>query len=105
VFSGCCQLTGLAQFAAQGAPASPVPAESGFLQSHGAQPRFEAANKLSAETAAAVRRQRIASVPHFYGSFAFEGKTFHFTLVGASPQAGGTIQIRSMVFAVLLICV
>src|SRR5262245_38876317 len=61
----------LAQSAALETPAAPIPAEPGFLQSRGAMPRFEAANKLTAETAIAVRRQQINSIPHFYGSFAF----------------------------------
>jgi hypothetical protein len=91
-----------AQSAALETPGVPIPAEPGFLQSRGAQPRFEAANKLTAETAAAVRRQQISSVPHFYGAFAFEGRTFPFTLVGANPQAGGTTRIPTQVVAVSL---
>jgi len=91
-----------AQSAALENPGVPIPAEPGFLQNRGAQPRFEAANKLTAETAAAVRRQQITSVPHFYGTFASAGKTFPFTLVGANPQAGGTTRIPTQLIAVSL---
>jgi chitinase len=88
------------------ADASQPPAEEevGFLQSQGAHPRFEAASKISADAAIALQRQAISSVPHFSGSFPFEGKTFPFTLVGSAPQAGGTTEIPTqlIVASVLL---
>jgi len=82
----------------------PTDQEVGFLQSQGAHPRFEAASKISADAAIALQRQAISSVPHFSGSFAFEGKTFPFTLVGSVPQAGGTTEIPTqlIVASVLL---
>src|ERR1041385_3500498 len=61
---------------AQAAPAGttqPIDAPGVFLQSQGAQPRFEAASKLSNEARVAVKQDRILSVPHFSGSFAWQG--------------------------------
>src|SRR5262249_62430981 len=39
---------------------TPIDTEIGFLQSQGAQPRFEAASKISPQAMAAVEQQRIA---------------------------------------------
>ena len=78
----------------------PAEAEVGFLQSQGAHPRFEAASKISADAVIALQRRAISSVPHFSGSFASEGKTFPFTLVGSVPQAGGTTEIPTQMIVV-----
>ena len=79
---------------------SPTDTEIGFLQSQGAQPRFESASKISDETGFALQRRNVSSVPHFFGSFVFEGKTFPYTLVGATPQAGGITEIPTQLIAV-----
>jgi chitinase len=84
-------------------PTVPIDAENGFLQNQGAQPRFQSASKISPDTLAAVLQQRVASVPHFSGSFLAEGRTFPFTLVGAPPRAGGTTQIPTQIVAVSLL--
>jgi chitinase len=85
------------------ASATPIVAEGGFLENQGAQPRFQSANKISTDAMTALHQQRIFSVPHFSGSFAAEGKTFPFTLVGKRPQDGGTTQIPTQLIAVLLL--
>lgn len=82
---------------------SPLDAEGGFLSSQGAQPRFESASKMSQRAELALRRQRILSVPYFSGSFAFEGSTFPFSVVGAKPQSGGTIRIPTQLKPVTLL--
>lgn len=84
-------------------PQRPTDADGAFLASQGAQPRFEFASKLSDSAALALREQRLSSVPHFSGSFAFEGKTFPYTIVGASPQAGGTTRIPTQIIPVSLL--
>jgi len=76
-------------------PQAPADTDVGFLAAQGAQPRFESANKLSSEAERALRHQRVLSVPHFSNSFAFEGKTFPFSVVGAKPQTGGTTSIST----------
>lgn len=81
----------------------PLEAESGFLENQGAQLRFQMASKIPADTATAVLSQRVASVPHFSGSFAVDGKTFPFTLVGAPPQSGGTTVVPTQIIAVSLL--
>jgi hypothetical protein len=81
---------------AQNTPAdtlSPIDAASGSLLSQGAQPRFEAASKLSSSAREAIRENRIFSVPHFSGSFALEGKNYPYIMVGNSPQSGRTTTV------------
>jgi chitinase len=90
------------QSAAMPSGEAPVDAESGFLQIQGAQPRFEAASKISPQALVAVEQQRITSVPHFSGSFDFAGRNFPFTIVGAKPQSGGSTAVRTQLIAVTL---
>jgi hypothetical protein len=80
----------------------PIDVETGFLQSQGAQPRFESASKIAVEGSATLHQQQIVSVPHFTGSFFSEGKVFPYTLVGTRPQAGGTTEIPTQVIPVAL---
>jgi len=84
-------------------PSVPIDAESGFLENQGALPRFQSASKISPAALTAVQQQRVASVPHFSGSFAAEGKTFSYTLVGAPPRSGGTTQIPTQIIALSLL--
>lgn len=72
---------------------SPIDAAGGFLQNQGAQPKFEAASKLSSDVRSAIREGRVSSVPFFSGSFSAQGQTFPYTIVGGKPQAGGTTQV------------
>jgi hypothetical protein len=81
---------------------APADADSAFLASQGAIPRFEFGAKVSDATMVALGQNRIASVPVFSNSFAFEGKTYPFTVVGSKPQAGGTTQISTQLLPVSL---
>ena len=47
-------------------------------------------------------QQRIASVPHFYGSFDFEDRTYPFAIVGGNPQTSGVTRIPTQVIALSL---
>jgi hypothetical protein len=82
---------------------TPAEADAQFLTTQGALPRFESASKISAEAEAAIRQQRIFSVPHFNGSFAANGRTVPYTIVGARPQDGGTMQVPTQVLPISLI--
>ena len=82
--------------------AQPTDAAGGFLQSQGAQPRFETGNKLSDAGRLAVLQNRISSVPHFTGSFAWQGRAYPYTMVGNRPQAGGTTEIPTEIIPVAL---
>ncbi|MGH9565319.1 MAG: hypothetical protein ACRD4I_05010, partial [Candidatus Angelobacter sp.] len=82
---------------------SPIEADGAFLASQGAQQRFEFASKISDEAVLAMRQQRLSSIPFFSGSFAFEGRTFPYTVVGAKPQAGGTTQIPTQIIPVSML--
>jgi hypothetical protein len=93
----CLSKTGLAQ---SEQAEIPIGVETGFLQSQGAQPRFESASKITGEGTVALHQQQIGSVPHFTGSFFSEGKAFPYTLVGTKPQAGGTTEIPTQLVPV-----
>jgi hypothetical protein len=85
---------------AQNAPADttqPIEAAGGFLQSQGAQPKFEAASKLSNDARNAMKEGRVFSVPHFSGSFAWQGNAYPYTMVGSKPQLGGTTEIPAQI--------
>ena len=71
----------------------PIEAAGGFLQSQGAQPRFEAASKLSRDARNAMKEGRVFSVPHFSGSFAWQGTAYPYTMVGRKPQSGGITEV------------
>jgi hypothetical protein len=95
------QAAGAAQSAI--APGSqPIEAPGGFLQSQGAQPRFEAGSKLSENARAAVKQGRISSVPHFTGSFALEGSAYPYVMVGNKPQTGGTTEVPTEIIPISL---
>jgi hypothetical protein len=80
----------------------PIEATDGFLQSRGAQPRFEAASKLSNDARIAMKEGRVFSVPHFSGSFAWQGNTYPFTMVGNKPQSGGTTEVPVQIVPISL---
>jgi hypothetical protein len=78
---------------AAGDATQPIEAAGGFLQSQGAQPKFEAASKLSNDARTAMREGRVFSVPHFSGSFALQGNNYPYTMVGSKPQSGGSTEV------------
>lgn len=80
----------------------PIDAPGGFLQSQGAQPKFEASSKLSADAQIAVKQDRISSVPHFSGSFAWQGSAYPYTIVGNKPQAGGTTEVPTQIIPIAM---
>lgn len=73
------------------------------MSSQGAQPRFESASKMSERAERALREQRIISVPHFTGAFAFAGQTFSFSVVGENPQSGRITRIPTQLKPVTLL--
>src|SRR5215471_19035348 len=91
-------VAGLGQVPADSSP--PAEVEDNFLQASGAQAHFEASNKMS-EAANAVLA-RIVSVPHFTSSFAFQGKTFSFTVVGQPPQKAQSTRIPTQLIPISL---
>ena len=66
--------------------------------------RFAKSNKLSAGALENVRRQRVHSIPHFYGSFTDgAGATHPYAMVGGDPKRGGTTHVHTSVLPVSLI--
>jgi len=93
----------------EGTEAGPVPetrtpalVEDNFLQVAGAQAHFEASNKMSESANQVLRSDRITSIPHFTSSFAFQCKTFRFTVVGNAPQNADTIHIPTQIIPLSL---
>jgi chitinase len=80
----------------------PIEAAGGFLQSQGAQPKFESASKLSSDARAAMKEGRVFSVPHFSGSFAWQGNAYPYTMVGSKPQMGGTTEVPTQIVPISL---
>jgi hypothetical protein len=78
----------------------PIEAAGGFLQNQGAQPRFEAASKLSSEARIAMKQDRVLSVPHFSGSFAWQGNTYPYTIVGSKPQSGVSTEVPAQIIPI-----
>lgn len=81
---------------------APVEIEDTFLQSSGVHAHFEASNKMSEGAAQLLAQDRLVSVPHFTGTFAFQGQTFPFTIVGRAPQRGQTTHIPTLIIPISL---
>jgi len=75
----------------------PAEVEDNFLQASGVHAHFEASNKMSEPAGAVLARDGIVSVPHFTSSFAFQGKTYPFTVVGHKPQIGVSTRIGTQI--------
>lgn len=84
-------------------PRLPAEAEPQFLTTQGALPRIESASKISDGARTAVSQQRIFSVPHFNGSFANNGRTVTYTIVGARPQDGGSTVVPTQLLPISLV--
>ena len=80
----------------------PIDTPGGFLQGQGALPRFEAASKISDDARTAMNQGQIVSVPHFTGSFAVQGTTYPYTIVGGKPQSGRTTEVPVQIIPISL---
>ena len=81
---------------------APAEVEDNFLQASGAQAHFEASNKMSELANMVLASDRVISVPHFNSSFAFQSKTFPFTVVGRNPKNGQTTTIPTQIIPISL---
>lgn len=81
---------------------APVEVEDGFLQTSGVQAHFEASNKMSELANIVLSRDRVISVPHFNSTFAFQGKSFHVTVVGNPPQRAQITTIPTQIIPISL---
>ena len=79
---------------------TPAEIEDTFLQASGTHPHFEASNKMSDPASITAQRDQIISVPHFTSSFAFQGRTFPFTVVGRIPQTGQTARVPTQIIPI-----
>lgn len=80
----------------------PAEVEDSFLQISGVQPHFESSSKVSELVNLDLAHDRVISVPHFSGSFAFQGKTFPFTVVGGNPKSAQTTLIPTQIIPIAL---
>lgn len=81
---------------------TPTEIEDTFLQASGIHAHFEGSTKMSDPASEVVQRDQVVSVPHFTSSFAFQGKTFPFTVVGRTPQTGQTAHIPTQIIPISL---
>lgn len=79
---------------------TPTEIEDTFLQASGIHAHFEASNKMSDPAREVMQRHQVVSVPHFTSSFAFQGTTFPYTVVGGSPQTGQTTRIATQIIPI-----
>ncbi len=101
-------LAGLAQVPGQAAdqgPQQPTDVDDNFLQSLGAAPQFgieaeKTAMTMSDAAKLAQQQNRVVSVPTFSKSFAFQGKTYPFTMVGGAPERGETTRIDTQLIPI-----
>ncbi|HKF52208.1 MAG TPA: hypothetical protein VKB26_07835, partial [Candidatus Acidoferrales bacterium] len=79
----------------------PIAITPGFFASLNTRPKHMATNKLSAAVNAMAKKQdlRIISLPNFTSSFAFDGQTFPFTMVGQDPAKRKTSVIPTQYIA------
>lgn len=104
LFSLACWAQAPAQTADQGAQ-QPVDVDDNFLQSLGAAPQFgieaeKTAMSMSDTAKLAQQQNRILSVPTFSKSFAFQGKSYPFTMVGGVPERGETTRIDTQLIPI-----
>lgn len=79
---------------------TPIDVDDNFLQGMGARTRSEAASKMSTAARAAMRLDNVLTVPHFSGSFNFQGKPFPYIMVGGDPRLGESTQVRTQIIPI-----
>jgi hypothetical protein len=55
---------------------------------------------MSAAARAAMRLNNLVTVPHFSGSFSFQGRPFPFTMVGGDPRQAETTTIKTQIIPI-----
>ncbi|HWZ46372.1 MAG TPA: hypothetical protein VNW97_23065 [Candidatus Saccharimonadales bacterium] len=79
---------------------TPIDVEDNFLQGMGAQTRSEASSKMSAAARAAMQQNNLLTVPHFSGSFSYQGRPFPFLMVGGDPHQSATTTIKTQIIPI-----
>src|SRR5579863_7447732 len=74
--------------------------DESFLANAGAKLSYSRTNKLSADGNAATKQQRVQSVPSSMRSFAFQGQTFPYTMVGQDPARGGVAHVDISIISI-----
>ncbi|MBZ5522571.1 MAG: hypothetical protein LAP21_10070 [Acidobacteriia bacterium] len=79
---------------------TPIDVDDNFLQGMGARTRSEAVSKMSTAARAAMRLDNVLTVPHFSGSFSFQGQPFPYIIAGGDPRQGETTVIRTQMIPI-----
>jgi hypothetical protein len=79
---------------------TPIDVEDNFMRGMGAQTRSEATSKMSAVARAALRLDNLLTVPHFSGSFSFQGQPFPYMMVGGDPRQGHTTTVKTQIIPI-----
>ena len=79
---------------------TPLVVSDGFLESRKATARFSRTNKMTDDGKAAIKQQRLRSVPNWSGSFTFQGTPFPYTMVGGDPRRGDTTRVDTALISI-----
>jgi len=74
----------------------------GSLKNAGAHPQFSSAPRTSPATELALESGLIASVPHYSRTFAYQGRTFRYTMVGGDPGRTDETRISTQIIPISL---
>lgn len=99
---------------AQSGP-SGAPANAKAIQPANATPKFRTVNRLSAATKAALQTDGdangngggnnpgLATIPHWHGSFTYQGNVYPYIMAGRNPTGGGATKIGTQVIPLNLV--
>ena len=78
----------------------PILVDDGYADSHGYKAKYRRTNNLSMDGNAAVKQQRIVSVPSWNGAFTTVGTTYPYTMVGGDPRKGDTTRVDTQLISI-----
>lgn len=81
-------------------PKSPILVDDGYAEAHGYRAKFNKSSKMSSDGKAAIKEQRIFSVPAWNGSFTTMGTTYPYTMVGGDPRRGDTTRVGTQLISI-----
>lgn len=81
-------------------PKSPILVEEGYAESQGFRAKYQKMSNMSSDGKAAIKEQRIVSVPTWNGSFTTAGAAFPFTMVGGDPRKGDTTRVGTQLIVI-----
>ncbi len=84
-------------------PPNPLKPAADFFNARAHSQSSKPSANFPRDARAALKEGRIFSVPSFSGSFAWQGTTYPYTIVGGKPQAGGTTEVPVQLIPISLL--